>query len=122
MSLKDIKILWPEVCDISKIVEAAESDLSDQNIKVMLIESYNFLIKTGEGEGPLDTIYEVLDEYPQYVDIFLDLFKNEQNKLNRETLAQIIIYVVPFEPALDYLKTDMNWVESDFEGYPGYEQ
>lgn len=90
----------------------------EQNPRKMLSKYYQDWLDRGEGEAIFMAIEEVLTEHPECLDIFIEKFHIEQNKSEKETLAEIILRHQPYQPAIHFLKNEMGW--DDFTGFAGF--
>jgi hypothetical protein len=76
-------------------------------------------IKTNDMlEGLLDLADDLIKEDPESVDVLIDLFKIETNLRHKEILAQMILYGVHYQPAIEYLRNERGW--DDFTGFAGF--
>lgn len=52
-----------------------------------LLSAYEFYLKHGDFEGPSLTIRELLNKFPECVDIFISKFHNPSERDDKEVLA-----------------------------------
>src|SRR4051812_35349681 len=95
-----------------------ESKMKDKLILEKLASYYQDLVDGEMGEGLLSLIDEILIKNPEAINFFIDKFSVEENKGDKETLAQIILRQKQYQPAIDFLKTEMGW--DDFTGFAGF--
>jgi hypothetical protein len=90
-----------------------------KKIEEELLKLYHELTVKGHILEPyFDLIDEILNENPEHVQIFIEKFQMESDRRQREILAQIILFVEHYQPAIDFLKNEMGW--DDFTGYAGF--
>jgi hypothetical protein len=88
--------------------------MDSNEAKRQLLSAYEFYLRTGDFEGPSLSIDEVLKKFPECVDIFIEKFDYPKEKDDKEILAHIILKILHYQPAIDYMKSIG---EDDFTGY-----
>jgi hypothetical protein len=83
-----------------------------------LLSLYEETLKVGQlHEGIFLLIDSLLKEDPDCIDAIVDRFHHPNEKDDKETLAHIILKVLHYQPAIDYMKSIG---EDDFTGYAGF--
>jgi hypothetical protein len=91
--------------------------MTDQNVREELLSIWEE-IKASGPEGLLEMADDLISKNSQCADVFIEKFISEINPIYKELLAQMILYGVHYEPAIEFLKNDRGW--DDFTGYAGF--
>lgn len=91
----------------------------DKKIESELLSFYQALTsKDNMLEPYYDLIDEILNEHPEHVQVFIKKFQIETDRRQKEILAQIILFVEHYLPAIEFLRNEMGW--DDFTGFAGF--
>ncbi|WP_444909420.1 hypothetical protein [Microbulbifer sp. TRSA005] len=72
-------------------------------------------------ESSLSVLEEILIKDPCKVSFFVELFHEQKNRvLGWDFLYLVILYALPYKPAIDYAIGEEEWAEEDFSEFEWY--
>jgi hypothetical protein len=90
-------------------------NMNNKNTRDQILSLWKEIKSSDLLEGLMDIAEELIAKNPDCTDVLIALFQTESNLDRKELLAQMILYGVPHQAAMAFLKNERGW--KDFTGF-----